>query len=131
VGVGVVAVVVAGEELSWGEGLWWHAATRERSQRVDAIHDVLNLVSTRVPVEVLAVVVGVVGVVVTASLWRAGSVWRRVGLSAGLLAAAAALDTLHRPGVTWLSVEEVGELLAGVWLCRAGLGVGRDDADAL
>lgn len=125
-----LGVLLAGEELSWGEGLVWQATTQDRNRRIDALHDVLNLLAANGAAELIAGVVVFVGLVIVVLAARASSaVWRRVGFAMMVLSLAAAVDTLHLPGIPLLATEEIGELLSYVWLMAAALSVGRASTD--
>jgi len=124
--MGLLGVLLAGEELSWGEGLVWEATTTDRTRRLDAFHDVLNLLAAKGAAEPIAIVIVVVGVSIVALGSRAAAApWRRAAFALGLLSIAAAVDTLHLEGIPLLATEELGELLCDVWLLAAALAVGR------
>jgi hypothetical protein len=119
-------VFCAGEELSWGEGMVWKAATTKRDERIDAAHDVLNLLSARITAPVVAVAVVCVAVIGLLVMWRLtrrvglALAWRRALAAGAMLMVPVVIDVLHKNSVVMMAIEEWGELcVMGVLVAAA------------
>ena len=121
----LVGVFFAGEELSWGEDLWWNASF-VAGRRIDAAHDVVSVLADQsTPTPFAVAFVAAAGGALLARHWLRRPAARWLFLSAAIYAGATPLDTLHLPGVMALAVEELGELWGAALLCAAAAVVHR------